>query len=133
MFGISLWKIFAVLALIGAAVGYFKYTQDELARLNQEVATKDFALKTTTETLKKTQDDLKSQQEVAQKAYDDYQTARNEVNTIQEKFKKNNRDLAVFAQAKPKEVKKRMNDATAKSFRCIEETINKGTANASGC
>ena len=63
MFGISLWKILAVLALIGAAVGYFKYTQDELARLNQEVATKDFALKTTTETLKKTQDDLKAQQE----------------------------------------------------------------------
>ena len=104
MFGISLWKIFAVLALIGAAVGYFKYTQDELARLNQEVAAKDFALKTTTETLRKKQEDLKVQQEVAQKAYDDYQTARNEVNTIQEKFRKNNRDLAAFAQAKPKEV-----------------------------
>lgn len=133
MFGVSLWKIGIVLAIVGGVVGYFKYTQDELARLNQEVAAKEFALKTTSETLKKTQEDLKVQQEVAQKAYDDYQTARNEVNTIQEKFRKNNRDLAAFAQAKPKEVKKRMNDATSKSFRCIEETVNKGIANVTGC
>ena len=133
MFGISLWKIGIVLAVIGSVVGYFKYTQDELARLNQEVAAKEFALKTTTETLKKTQEDLKSQQVIAQKAFDDYQEARNEVNTIQEKFTKNNRDLSAFAQAKPKEVKKRMNDATSKSFRCIEDTVNKGTANVPGC
>ena len=61
MFGISLWKIGIVIALIGGIVGYFKYTQDELARLNQEVAAKEFALKTTSETLKKTQEDLQKQ------------------------------------------------------------------------
>ena len=123
----------AVVLIIGAVVGYFKYTQDELARLNQEVATKDFALKTTTATLEKTQADLKEQQVVAQKTYDDYQAARNEVNDIQAKFTKNNRDLGAFAAAKPTEVKKRMNDATAKSFRCIEDTVNKGITNAQGC
>ena len=61
MFGISIWKIVIALAIAGAIVGYFKYTQNELARLNQEVATKDFALKTTTKSLKKTQEDLKAQ------------------------------------------------------------------------
>ena len=133
MFGFSIYKILAVLLLIGSVVGYFKYTQDELARLNQEVATKDFALKTTTATLEKTQADLKEQQAISQKANEDYQAARNEVDDIQQKFTKNNRDLGAFAAAKPTEVKKRMNDATAKSFRCIEDTVNKGSLNAQGC
>lgn len=133
MFGFSLWKIFVIIGLIGAGIGYFKYTQDELARLNQEVATKDFALKTTTATLEKTQADLKEQQAISQKTFDDYQAARNEVNDIQEKFTKNNRDLGAFAQSKPAELQKRMNDATAKSFRCIEDTVNKGLTNAQGC
>jgi peptidoglycan hydrolase CwlO-like protein len=133
MFGFSIYKILAVLLIVGAVVGYFKYTQNELARLNQEVATKDFALKTTTATLEKTQADLKEQQAVAQKAYDDYQAARNEVDDIQAKFTKNNRDLGAFAASKPTELQKRMNDATAKSFRCIEETVNKGAANVQGC
>jgi len=133
MFGFSIYKIMAVVLLIGAVVGYFKYTQDELARLNQEVASKDFALKTTTATLEKTQADLKEQQAVSQKTFDDYQAARNEVQDIQEKFTKNNRDLGAFAQSKPTELQKRMNDATAKSFRCIEDTVNKGLTNAQGC
>jgi len=133
MFGFSLWKIFVIIGLIGAGVGYFKYTQDELARLNQEVATKDFALKTTTATLEKTQADLKEQQAISQKTFDDYQSARNEADDIQAKFTKNNRDLGAFAATKPAEVKKRMNDATAKSFRCIEDTVNKGISNVKGC
>lgn len=133
MFGISIWKIVIALAIAGSVVGYFKYTQNELARLNQEVATKDFALKTTTATLEKTQADLKEQQAIAQKTYDDYQAARNEVEDIQQKFTKNNRDLGAFAASKPQELQKRMNDATAKSFRCIEDTVNKGAANAQGC
>jgi peptidoglycan hydrolase CwlO-like protein len=133
MFGISLWKIGIVLAIGLTIVGYFKYTQDELARLNQEVATKDFALKATTATLEKTQADLKEQQAIAQKTYDDYQAARSEVDDIQQKFTKNNRDLGAFAASKPTELQKRMNDATAKSFRCIEDTVNKGAANVEGC
>ena len=93
----------------------------------------DFALKTTTETLKKTQEDLVEMQKVASDADAKYQAARQEVNDIQEKFTKNGRDLSAFAQSKPSEVQKRMNDATAKSFRCIEETVNKGNANVPGC
>jgi len=133
MFGFSLTRIFIYLAIIAGIVGYFMYTQNQLAFLNQQVAAKDFALKTTTETLKKTQEDLVEMQKVASDADAKYQAARQEVNDIQEKFTKNGRDLGAFAQAKPKEVQKRMNDATAKSFRCIEETVNKGTANVKGC
>lgn len=133
MFGFSITRIFIYLAIIAGIVGYFMYTQNQLAFLNQQVAAKDFALKTTTETLKKTQEDLVQQQKIAAEADANYQAARQEANEIQEKFTKNGRDLSAFAQSKPSEVQKRMNDATAKSFRCIEETVNKGNANVPGC
>lgn len=133
MFGFSPWKIIAVLLVIGAVVGYFKYTQDTIAELNRAVAEKDFALKTTTETLKKTEENLKAQQQVAQDAFKNYQDARDQVTILEEKFNKNNRDLAAIAIAKPTEIQKRMNDATKKSFRCIEDTINKEDVNATGC
>lgn len=131
--GFSIWKIVAVLLVIGAVVGYFKYTQDTIAELNRQVAEKDFALKTTQETLQKTQDDLKQQQQISTDAYKNYQDARDQVNILEEKFTKNNHDLGVIATAKPKEIQQRMNDATRKSFRCIEDTINKEDAYASGC
>ena len=88
MFGFSLTRIFIYLAIIAGIVGYFMYTQNQLAFLNQQVAAKDFALKTTTETLKKTQEDLVEMQKVASDADAKYQAARQEVNDIQEKFTK---------------------------------------------
>jgi predicted Holliday junction resolvase-like endonuclease len=133
MFGFSSTKIIIILLIVGAVVGYFKYTQDTIAELNRAVAEKDFALKTTTETLKKTQEDLQQQQQISSDAYKNYQDARDQVQQLEDKFNKNNRDLATFAIAKPKEVQQRMNDATRKSFRCIEDTINKEDANATGC
>lgn len=44
-----MWKIIALVLAIGAAVGYFKYTQDKMAELNQQIATKEFALKAATQ------------------------------------------------------------------------------------
>lgn len=131
MFGGGMYKIIAIVLVVLAAVGYFKYTQDKMAELNQQVATKDFALKTANETIMKQQEDLKRQQEVLQQTSKDFEEARAAVDELEDKFRKNGRDLDKFATAKPGEVQTRANAATKKVFRCIEQQVNKGNQDES--
>jgi phage-related tail protein len=126
MFGGTMWKIIALVLVIGAAVGYFKYTQDKMAELNQQIATKEFALQSANATILKQQEDLKKQQEVLLQTSKDFEEARASVTELEDKFRKNGRDLDKFATAKPKEVQTRANAATKKTFRCIEQQVNKG-------
>jgi chromosome segregation ATPase len=126
MFGGGMYKIIAIVLAVMAAVGYFKYTQDKMAELNQQVATKDFALKTANETIMKQQEDLKLQQEVLQQTSKNFEEARAAVSDLEDKFRKDGRDLDKFATAKPDEVQTRANAATKKVFRCIEQQVNKG-------
>ena len=121
-----MYKIIAIILVVLAAVGYFKYTQDKMAELNQQIATKEFALKAATETIAKQQEDLKKQQEVLATTNAAYDAARAAVNDLEDKFRKDGRDLDKFATAKPGEVQTRANAATKKVFRCIEDQINKG-------
>lgn len=121
-----MYKIIAIVLAVMAAVGYFKYTQDKMAELNQQVATKDFALKTANETIMKQQEDLKLQQEVLQQTSKNFEEARAAVSDLEDKFRKDGRDLDKFATAKPDEVQTRANAATKKVFRCIEQQVNKG-------
>mgnify|MGYP003341016056 FL=1 len=126
MFGGGMWKIIALVLAISAGVGYFKYTQDKLAELNQEIATKDFALKADEATIAQQQEDLKKQAEVLAQTNKDFQDARNAVSDLEDKFRKDGRDLDKFATVKPSEVQTRANAATKKVFRCIEQQINQG-------
>lgn len=126
MFGGGMWKIIALVLAIAAAVGYFKYTQDKLAELNQQIATKDFALQTSNATIAQQQEDLKRQGEILQQTSKDFEEARAAVGELEDKFRKNGRDLDKFATAKPDEVQTRANAATKKVFRCIEQQVNKG-------
>ena len=126
MFGGGMWKIVALVLAIAAAVGYFKYTQDKLAELNQQIATKEFALKAATETIAQQQEAMKKQQEVLATTNAAYEEARSAVTDLEDKFRKDGRDLDKFASAKPKEVQTRANAATKKVMRCIEAQINKG-------
>jgi chromosome segregation ATPase len=126
MFGGGMYKIIAIILVVAAAVGYFKYTQDKMAELNQQIATKDFALQTANATIQKQQEDLKYQQEVLQKTSKDFEDARAAVGELEDKFRKDGRDLDTFATAKPTEVQSRANAATKKVFRCIEQQVNKG-------
>ena len=126
MFGGGMWKIIALVLAISAGVGYFKYTQDKLAELNQEIATKDFALKADEATIAQQQEDLKKQAEVLAQTNKDFQDARNAVSDLEDKFRKDGRDLDKFATVKPSEVQTRANAATKKVFRCIEEQVNQG-------
>jgi predicted nucleic acid-binding Zn-ribbon protein len=126
MFGGGMYKIIAIVLAVMAAVGYFKYTQDKMAELNQQIATKEFALQTANATIQKQQEDLKLQQEVLQKTSKDFEEARAAVGELEDKFRKDGRDLDAFATAKPTEVQTRANAATKKVFRCIEQQVNKG-------
>ena len=121
-----MYKIIAIVLVALAAVGYFKYTQDKMAELNQQIATKEFALKAATETIAKQQEDLKHQQEVLQQTSKNFEDARAAVGELEDKFRKDGRDLDTFATAKPAEVQSRANAATKKVFRCIEQQVNKG-------
>lgn len=131
MFGIDLSKI--VIALIVAALigGYYYYTQGQLAELNQAVAQKDFALKTAQATIEKQAEDMKKQQEVLKKTYEDMQAARDKVSELEGKFAKFNLDQQ--ADTKPLELEKKINRATDRVFRCIEDIVNRGAPNAAGC
>jgi chromosome segregation ATPase len=126
MFGGGMYKIIAIVLAVMAAVGYFKYTQDKMAELNQQIATKEFALQTANATILKQQEDLKLQQEVLQQTSKNFEEARAAVNDLEDKFRKDGRDLDKFATAKPDEVQTRANAATKKVFRCIEQQVNKG-------
>ena len=131
MFGISLYKIAAVVIAVGLLVGYFKYTQDKMDTLNQAVAQKEFALKSATATIEKQQKDMQLQKETMDKLNKDFQESRAKVSELEGKFNKGNRDFGKDAGAKPAEIETRVNKATARTFKCIEETVNKGSSN--GC
>lgn len=131
MFGISLYKIIAVVVAVGLLVGYFKYTQDKMADLNQAVAQKEFALKTAQATIEKQQEDMKVQAEIAQKTFDEYNEARKQVDDLRAKFTRNGRSLGEQAAENPKVMEDKINKATKRVFDCIEEVINKGKGN--GC
>jgi chromosome segregation ATPase len=125
MFGLNFTTIFIILALAGAGVGYFKYTQDEMARLNQQIATKDFALKESEATIAKQKEDMAKQAialDAANKAYND---ARNDVADMTEKFNKAGRDFGNWLEAAPTKAQEHINAASKKSWRCIEDVVNK--------
>jgi uncharacterized protein HemX len=133
MFGFSLWKIVAVLMIGAAVVGYFKYTQEQMAELNREIATKEFALKAAEATMEQQKRDLEKQAEVLKKTNEEFQAARNAVSELEDKFTKKGRDFGAFTSTKPGEAETRVNNATVKTFRCIEDVINKGVENAKDC
>ena len=126
------WKIVAVFIVIGAVVGYFKYTQDKIAQLNQEVATKEFALNAANETIAKQQEAMQQQQEILGRTSADYQSARRSLSEMEARFNRDGKDFSEIVDEKPNEIERKANAATKRVFRCIEETVNKGSNNE-GC
>ena len=92
MFGGSMYKIIAIMLAVAAAVGYFKYTQDKMAELNQQIATKEFALQTANATIAQQQADLKKQQEILTQTSKEFEDARAAVNDLERLFQ----NAAVF-------------------------------------
>lgn len=130
--GAALWKILAVVLVIMALVGYFKYSQDKIAQLNQEIAIKQVEVETAKETIRFQQQAIEQQQKIIANTSAAFEQARGLVRNLEDKFNRNGRDFAEVVRSKPTMVEKRANDATKKTFRCIEDIINRGVVNE-GC
>lgn len=133
MFGGSIiWKIVAMILLLAAAVGYFKYTQNKIAELNQGIASKEFALKAAANTIEMQQKSIEQQREVIATTSSAFESARSSVRELEEKFSKNGRNFSDIVVENPSAIERKVNDATRKVFRCIENVVNKGVVNE-GC
>jgi uncharacterized protein HemX len=131
MFGFSIYKILGIVIAVGLLVGYYKYTQDRMDALNQEIATKAFALQAAQATIEQQQKDMQHQQEVMKKTNDDFQAARAKVGELENKFSQI--DLDLRAREDAVKLEEKVNGATKRVFRCVEDVINKGSKNAAGC
>jgi chromosome segregation ATPase len=130
MFGISLYKILAVVIGVMLLVGYFKYTQDKMAELNQAVAQKEFALEVANTTIEKQQDAIKQQAEIAERTNEEYTNARREVEDLRQKFNKFE-NLDKSAAETPEVIETKINRATKRVIDCTQQVVNRGKGN--GC
>ena len=130
MFGISIYKILAVIIAVLLLVGYFKYTQDKMAELNQAVAQKEFALEVANTTIEKQQEDMKRQAEIAAATNEAYNLSRSELEDLRSKFAKF-QDLDKLAAEKPLLLENKINNATKRVIDCTENVINRGRGD--GC
>jgi uncharacterized protein HemX len=126
MFGINFTGIIMMVVMMAGGLGYMYYTQEQTAKLNQELATNAFALKESQATIAKQKADLEEAAKVLEQTNKDMQAARNEVETLHEKFSKQGRDFGKFVETQPDKAEDRINAASKKSWRCIENTVNKG-------
>jgi uncharacterized protein (DUF3084 family) len=94
--------------------------------MNREIATKDFALKESEATIAKQKADLEAQAKILEETNKEMQAARIQVDQLHEKFSKQGRDFGKFVESQPEKAEDRINAASKKSWRCIENTINKG-------
>ena len=126
MFGLNFTTIFIIIALGAAGVGYFKYTQDKMDEMNREIATKDFALKESEATIAKQKADLEAQAKILEETNKQMQEARLQVDKLHDKFSKQGRSFGKFVESQPDKAEDKINSASKKSWRCIEDTVNKG-------
>ena len=126
MFGLNFTNIIIIAVLVAGGFGYMVYTQKERDELNQQLATNAFALKEAQATIEKQKQDMILQQKVLEETNRDMQAARLQVDQLHEKFSKAGRDFGKFVETQPEKAEQRINAASRKSWRCIEETINKG-------
>lgn len=119
-----LWKYIIIGVVIIAALGYFKWSQDHIATLNREIATKELSLKIANETLKKQAEDIKRQSEIQTDLNSKFDSARESLSRLEARFAK--QDLDKLSASKPNLIQKRVNSATKRTLKCIEELINEG-------
>ena len=127
MFGLKIAALMLVVMGVVGGVGYWYYndTQKRLAILNENNAKLETAAAIQTEAIETMQKDLKIAQELNVKTEMLFADARQEVNTLRDKFNKTSRllgerDIGTLAVAKPRPVGKIITKGTKNAFRCFE-------------
>jgi uncharacterized protein HemX len=129
MFGLNFTNIIVIGLVIAGAFGYMVYTQKERDELNQQLAANKFALEQSQATIAKQKADLEQAAKVLEQTNKQMQEARNQVDRLHEKFSKQGRDFGKFVESQPDKAEDKVNAASKKSWRCIEDVINKGEHN----
>jgi phage-related tail protein len=126
MFGLNFTNIIVIGLVIAGAFGYMVYTQKERDELNQQLAVNKFALEQSQATIAKQKADLEQAAKVLEETNKQMQEARNQVDKLHEKFSRQGRDFGKFVETQPDKAEDKINAASKKSWRCIEDVINKG-------
>jgi len=129
MFGLNFTNIIVIGLVIAGAFGYMVYTQKERDELNQQLAANKFALEQSQATIAKQKADLEQAAKVLEETNKQMQEARLQVDKLHDKFSKQGRDFGKFVDSQPDKAEDKINAASKKSWRCIEETVNKGEHN----
>ena len=129
MFGLNFTNIIVIALVIAGAFGYMVYSQKERDELNQQLAANKFALEQSQATIAKQKADLEQAAKVLEETNKLMQEARNQVDKLHDKFSKQGRDFGKFVDSQPDKAEDKVNAASKKSWRCIEETVNKGEHN----
>jgi hypothetical protein len=115
MFGkIAIIQFFLMLAMAGAGVAYFHYTEGVINGLHEDNAKLQVAVSTQQATIEAQQKAAKAQAEqtvVLQQTIDDAEAQRRE---LADKLR--NKDIAAMARANSVELEQRINRATAQAF-----------------
>lgn len=130
-----LWKILAgALVIVSLVSGiYFKFSQDELEKLNKELGQVKVALDSANDTIEKQQAALKQQSEILNKTFKDFSDARQEVADLTAALNQNTDNLNQLIIAKPAEAEIKVNESNKKLYKCLESIINGSKINESSC
>ena len=129
MFGLNFTNIIVIGLVIAGAFGYMVYTQKERDELNQQLAANKFALEQSQATIAKQKADLEQAAKILEETNKQMQEARNQVDKLHEKFSRQGRDFGKFVETQPDKAEDKINAASKRSWRCIEDVINKGEHN----
>lgn len=124
---ILIYKILAVLLIIGACFWYFKYSQNKIESLITIKAQLDTKVSTLEESLKVEREQKAKQVEAITKLSKDNLKAQRELNEYLEVFKKH--DFTKLAKAKPGLIEKIINEGTQNLFKEIEDATSINTPN----
>ena len=111
---VQLIKILSVVAVIGGAYMYFKYSQDRIEELNREITTYQFASKVANKTIDELNENNKKQKFMLNKLQVKLKDSEIDNDRLKKMLRKH--DLTKLSLKKPGMIEKRINDATKQIF-----------------
>lgn len=104
--------------VIGGAYLYYRHSEETIANLNQQNATLSQAVDDQKQTIEAIQESLKEQSKIRNEMMTEIESARKDVENLQEKVMKHN--LTMIASQKSELLQKKINNATEDVLRCFE-------------